>query len=241
MNIFESWIAKTPIAHRGLHDKSAPENTLLAFEQAVDQGYAIELDVRIIDDGNVIVFHDEKLTRLTNIDGYASGLKLEDLDQIYILKSEQKIPLFKQVLELVAGRVPILIEIKNDRKAGALEQSVIDSLKEYDGEFAVQSFNPFSLEYFKKHAPSFIRGQLSCFYTGNKTLSGIQRFVLKRMMLNRKISEPHFIAYETEALPNRFVNRYKHLPVLAWTVRTQEELERVRPHCTNIIFENIEV
>lgn len=241
MNIFDSWIAKQPIAHRGLHDKAAPENTLSAFSQAIEKGYAIELDVRIIDDGNVIVFHDDKLTRLADIDGYASGLKLEDLDQIYILKSEQKIPLLKQVLELVAGRVPLLIEIKNDKKAGVLEQNVIDILKEYNGDFAVQSFNPFSLEYIKKHAPSFIRGQLSCFYNGNKTLPGIQRFVLKRMMLNRKVSEPHFISYDTENLPNRFVKRYKRLPILAWTVRTNEELMRVKPHCTNIIFENIEI
>lgn len=240
MNIFESWIAKQPIAHRGLHNKTAPENTLSAFELAIAQNYAIELDVRLIDDGNVIVFHDDKLTRLTNIDGFASGLTLIDLEQIYIQGSEQRIPLFSQVLDLVAGRVPLLIEIKNDNKAGVLEQKVIDLLKAYKGEFAVQSFNPFSLEYFKIHAPSIIRGQLSCFYTGNTALSRLQRFALKRMLLNRKVSEPHFIAYDTDTLPNRFAKRYKRLPILAWTVRTEEELERIKPHCTNVIFENIE-
>ncbi|HEY8443475.1 MAG TPA: glycerophosphodiester phosphodiesterase [Clostridia bacterium] len=236
MKISNSWLFSKPIAHRGLHNAEAPENTLAAFKRAKDAGYPIELDLRIIDDGTIVVFHDEKLSRLTGSDGYVTNLVKEKLKDYKILKTEEHIPTFEEALELVNGQVPLLIEIKNEHKVGALEKRVFEILKSYEGEYAVQSFNPYSIEFFKMHAPHIMRGQLSSFFVGDKSISAFKKFVLKRMLLNR-ISKPDFIAYDKEYLPNIYVTKTK-LPVLAWTVRSQQEYEDVKMYCDNIIFEN---
>lgn len=235
MDIKNSWLFGAPIAHRGLHDENAPENSLLAYEKAIEKGYSIEIDVRPIDDGMVVVFHDHTLTRMTDRDGYVCNLSRADLDEITLANSDQKIPTFKQVLDFVDGRVPILIEIKNEGAIGGLEKSVLEILSSYKGEYAVQSFNPYSLEYFKKNAPHILRGQLASWFR-KEELSFIKRTVLKRLWLN-KVSSPHFISYRGSDLPNRYVTKTK-LPVLAWTIRSNEEREKVLPYCNNIIFEN---
>ena len=236
-DIFKSWLVEIPIAHRGLHDKNIPENSLSAFSKAIEKGYAIELDVQLISDGTVVVFHDKSLSRLIGNDGYVKFLNKEDLKILKFKNSKEHIPTLKEVLELVDGKTPLLIEIKNEAKVGKLEQSVIDLLKNYKGDFAVQSFNPFSLQYFKNHAPVILRGQLSGSFKGEK-LSFIKKFLLKRMALNKNVSEPNFISYESTTLPNRFVKKYKNIPLLAWTVRSKEEYMKVIKYCDNIIFEN---
>lgn len=239
MDLFKSWIVETPIAHRGYHTKSIPENSLGAFSKAVEKGYAIELDVQLLSDDTVVVFHDESLARMTGNDGYLKYLRKEDLKALSLKGTKEKIPTLQEVLELVDGRAPILIEIKNSYKVGKLEQAVIDILKDYKGEFAVQSFNPFSLAYFKQHAPNILRGQLSG-YLKKEKIAWIKKFLLKRMRFNKKISEPHFIAYEASTLPNRFVKKYKNLPLLAWAVQSKEEYLKVVKYCDNIIFEKFD-
>lgn len=236
-DIFKSWLVETPIAHRGLHDKVSPENSLSAFSKAIEKGYAIELDVQLLSDNTVVVFHDESLSRMTGNDGYIKFLNKEDLKVLKLAGSKEHIPTFEEVLKLVDGRTPLLIEIKNQFKVGKLEQKVIDMLKNYNGEFAIQSFNPFSLQYFKNHAPNFLRGQLSGYFKGEK-LAWIKKFLLKRMSFNKSTSEPNFISYDASTLPNRFVRKFKKLPLLAWTVRSKEEYLKVIKYCDNIIFEN---
>ena len=236
-DIFKSWLVETPIAHRGLHDKNIPENSLSAFSKAVEKGYAIELDVQLIADGTVVVFHDKSLSRMTGNDGYLKFLNKDDLKILKLKNSKEHIPTLQEVLDLVNGKTPILIEIKNEAKVGKLEQSLIDILKNYNGEYAVESFNPFSLQYVKNHAPNILRGQLSGSFKGEK-LAWIKKFLLKRMTFNKSVSEPNFIAYEKECLPNRFVKKYKKLPLLAWIVRSKEEYLKVIKYCDNIIFEN---
>lgn len=239
MDLFNSWLVQSPIAHRGLHDKNHPENSISAFSKAIDEGYPIELDVQIISDGTIIVFHDESLSRLTDNDGYIKFLTKSDLDILTLKDSKEKIPTFEEVLKFVDGRVPLLIEIKNSNKVGELEKGVIELLKNYKGQYAVQSFNPYVLEYFYKHAPEILRGQLAGYLNENK-LSFIKKYALKRMLLNKKISHPDFISYEAKHLPNRFVRKYKNLPLLAWTVQSQVEYLRVVKYCDNVIFENFE-
>ena len=236
-DIFKSWLVETPIAHRGLHDKVSPENSLSAFSKAIEKGYAIELDVQLLSDDTVVVFHDESLSRMTGNDGYLKFLNKEDLKVLKLAGSKEHIPTFEEVLKLVDGRTPLLIEIKNQFKVGKLEQKVIDMLKNYKGEFAIQSFNPFSLQYFKNHAPNFLRGQLSGYFKGEK-LAWIKKFLLKRMSFNKSTSEPNFISYDASTLPNRFVRKFKKLPLLAWMVRSKEEYLKVIKYCDNIIFEN---
>jgi len=234
MNIINSGLLKSKIAHRGLHNDVIPENSLGAFNNAIEHGFAIELDVRCLEDDALVVFHDDCLSRMTGKSGYACRMNEGELKDIRLLKTDEKIPLFGEVLELIGGRVPLLIEIKNPNKVGATEQKTLKLLEGYKGEFAVQSFNPYSLEYFRHNAPDMLRCQLSSFFK-NADLSKFKRFALKRMLLN-KFSQPHMIAYDFADLPNRWVSKTK-LPVIAWTIRSQADYESVKDYCDNIIFE----
>lgn len=238
-DLFKSWLVEKPIAHRGLHTDAQPENTLGAFQNAINHGVPIELDVQEIADGTLVVFHDKKLERLTGQDGYLKNLSAANLENYKILGTEFSIPTLQSVLQLIAGQVPVLFEIKNENKIGSLERSFCKAIKSYQGEFAIQSFNPFTLEWFKKHAPHIIRGQIAS-YMKKENLAFFKKFFLKRMSFNKKISEPHFISYCAQDLPNRYVKKYKSLPLLAWTVRSQEEYLSVLKYCDNIIFENFE-
>ena len=235
MDLFKSWLVEKYIAHRGLHDEQSPENSLSAFEKAIQNGYVIELDVQQIADGTVIVFHDSTLSRLTGHDGYVKYLIKDDLSSCFLNGTKETIPTFAQALNLICGRTPIIIEIKNSSKPGKLESQVLEQLKNYPGKFAIMSFNPYVLKWFKDNAPNILRGQLSSFFK-NENLSFIKRIFLKKMVLN-KISEPNFIAYNAQNLPNRFVRKYNSIPLLAWTIRSQEEYMRVVKYCDNIIFE----
>ena len=235
MDIKKSWLFSRPIAHRGLHGIDAPENSLAAFGKAIEAGFPIEIDVRPIDDGTVVVFHDDKLTRMTDLNGYVCNMTKSDLEKVRLRNSDERIPTFKEVLEFVDGRTPLLIEIKNDSTVGQLERDTLELLSSYKGEYAVQSFNPYSMEFFKKNAPQIPRGQLSCFFD-KKDLGFFKRFVLKRLKMN-KVSSPDFISYNHANLPNKYVTKTK-LPTLAWTVRSNAEMEKCLPYCDNIIFEN---
>ena len=157
MDLFKTWLVETPIAHRGLHSKTVPENSLLAFSKAIEKGYAIELDVHMLADGTIAVFHDASLARMTGNDGYIKYLNKNDLKALTLKGTKEHIPTLEEALKLIDGRVPVLIEIKNPYKVGKIEQAVIDTLKNYQGEYAVQSFNPYSMGYFKQHAPNIIR------------------------------------------------------------------------------------
>ncbi len=223
------------IAHRGFHNAENPENTLGAFQRAIDNNYAIELDVQLLKDGTVVVVHDNKLSRLCGEDKYVSNCDYEEIKNLKVLNSSFTIPTFKEVLDLVDGKTPLLIEIKNTLKVGELESKTFELLKNYNGEYAIQSFNPYSLAWFKDNAPNVLRGQLSSFFKG-ENLSFIKKLLLKKLKLN-KISNPNFISYNAENLPNKYCKRCK-LPVLAWTVRSQEQYLDVIKYCDNIIFEN---
>lgn len=233
----KNFLFNTYIAHRGFHNKENPENTIGAFKRAIEYGYIIELDVQILKDGTVIVIHDNKLSRLCGVDKYVSNCNYDEIKDLKILNSNYSIPTLKEVLEVVNGKTPILIEIKNTLKVGNLESKTYELLKNYNGEFAIQSFNPFSLEWFKVNAPNILRGQLSSYFKG-ENLSWFKKSILKRLKLN-KISSPHFISYNAENLPNKFVAKTK-LPVLAWCIKSQEEYMKVIKYCDNIIFEGFE-
>ena len=237
----DSWLFTRPIAHRGLHCADIPENSLKAFEAAIQHGYAIELDVHLTDDHNVIVFHDDTLYRMTGQDGYVSNLNAETLQNYKLEKTDQCIPLFSEVLQLVNGQVPLLIEIKSENAAvGLLEKALMKELSDYKGEYAIQSFNPYTLLWFKENYPDVLRGQLSCFFTDNHTLSALKKSFLKRMKFNKK-TQPDFVSYCNANLPNKYVSKYVATTggcVLAWTIRSEEERAAVAPYCNNFIFEN---
>lgn len=237
MNIFDSWIVKTPIAHRGLHNNEIPEMSREAFQNAIDNNYAIEIDVRPLKDGTIVCFHDEALGRMTGHDGFISNCTLSDIAELKLLKSNEHILTLKETLDFIDGRVPVLVDIKNMGKI-SFEKNIWKDLKNYKGEYAVQSFNPLTLEWFKLNAPQVKRGQLASFLKG-ESLPFWQKFALKRMMLNKRYSEPNFINYALDDLPNRYVNKCKKqgLPILCYCVKNEEDKEKAKKYCDNYVFE----
>lgn len=234
-----SWLTNTPIAHRGLHGEDIPENSIPAFRAATDAGYAIECDVQLTRDGVPVVFHDRELSRLTRASGEVDRVRWTDLRDLHLDGTAHRIPRLGVVLDVIDGQVPLLIEIKNrTSEVGALESTIIDRLDGYEGPFAVQSFNPRSLVYVRGQRPQWPRGQIGGELVDVDTVSRIQRMVLKRLLLTWW-SRPTFIAYEHDALPYWPVtlHRKARLPVLAWTVRSAPQANRVSPHADNVIFE----
>lgn len=237
MNIYESWIVKTPIANRGLFTDKIPENSLAAFKNAVKNKVPVEIDVSCLADGTPVVFHDEKLARMTGKDGFISSSNYEDIQKLTLSGTKEKIPTLKDALDVVDGKVPVLVQIKNYGKVGAVEKAVWKVLQEYSGEYAVESYNPYTLEWFKKNAPKIKRGQLACFFD-TREITGIRRWSLKRMRFNKKISEPHFIVYGIEDMPNKYVKKYFGvLPVLTCSVKSVEEEKRLSGFVDNFIFD----
>jgi len=239
MDLFKTWLVETPIAHRGLHDKRAPENSLSAFKNAIEKGYNIELDVQMLSDDTVVVFHDDSLSRMTGNDGYLKFLTKDDLKMLTLKDSKETIPTLEETLEFINGRAPILIEIKNSSKVGKLEQKVIDILKNYKGKYAIISFNPLVLSYFKTHAPKMLRGQLSGTFRGEK-IDTLRRRTLKTMSFTKKHGLADFILYEADALPTIHTRKFRNLPLIAWTVKNQAEYLRVVKYSDNIIFEGFD-
>ncbi|MCH5162568.1 MAG: glycerophosphodiester phosphodiesterase [Clostridiales bacterium] len=236
MELKTSWLINIPIAHRGLHNFEFPENSLPAFENAAKHGVAIELDVRLTDDRTIVVFHDEKLSRMTNHDGYVSNLKASDLGEIKLKKTDYGIPTLEHVLETINGSVPLLIEIKKAETAFTLEEQLIDMLKSYNGEYALQSFNPYALEYCYKNAPRIMRGQLSSYFNhADFDAPHRDKVRLKKLKYN-DISHPDFISYKVSNLPNKYVTN-AGLPVLGWTVKSALHAQKVSKICDNYIFE----
>ena len=240
MDLFNTWLVNKYIAHRGLHNAKYPENSMSAFNNAKEMGYAVELDVRAISDGTPIVFHDETLKRMTGEDGYVINVEsVEKLKTYHLNNTTETIPTFEEVLQTFAGKVPILIEIKDYNINSLLEKRIYDLITKYKGDYAVMSFNPYSMRWFRRYAPEVVRGQLSSSFKGEK-LNFFKRFMLRRATFVKKVADPHFIAYKWDEVPNRFVKKYKGLPVLAYPIRSDEMYSKVKKYCDNIIFENFE-
>lgn len=235
-----SWIKETPIAHRGVHTKDIPENSLSAFENALKNNYAIELDVQFTKDKEVVVFHDENLKRMTNDTRNIEDVNYDELKNLRLDNTNEIIPTLEEVLELVDSKVAILIEIKDCKDYIELSEKTYEILKGYEGNYAIQSFNPFILEWYKNNASEVIRGQLSGTFTeGSESLNSFEKFVLKNMLLNFK-SKPNYIGYELEGIPKSKLEslRKKGVPIIVWTVKNKEDMEKAYKYSDNITFEN---
>lgn len=240
-DIYQTWLVNQPIAHRGLHDDRVPENSMGAFKNAILHGYAIETDVHLTTDDVVVVFHDDSLKRMTDRRGNIDEMSYGELKDITLIGGDnEKIPTLSELLELTDGKVPLLIEVKDHKNIGKLEGIMTEMLRAYKGEFAVQSFNPFIVRWFKKNAPEFIRGQLASYFTsefGKGLRARTQRFILRNCMLNG-ICGAQFTSYDTSFVGKRRVKQIKKkMPVLMWTVRSQAHLDKCKGLYDNIIFE----
>lgn len=230
------WLRERPIAHRGLHSESVPENSLPAFENAVSAGYPAELDVRLTADGVPVVVHDRRLDRLTDGSGTVGNTNWRDLSERTLLDTDETVPRLETVLETVDGDVPLLVEVKNARIPGDLESAVATCLDAYDGKFAVQSFNPLTVWWFRRNRPDWLRGQLASVSMGSGPLS---HTALRRVVPN--LTSPDFVGYNYELLPQSTWSRIRHRGshTLAWTVSSEAVLRRVEPHVDNVIFESV--
>ncbi len=233
------WLTATPVAHRGLHsgDTRVPENSLAAFTAAAEAGFAIELDVRMTADGELVVLHDENLERMTGDSRDVSSVTLGKLKRLRLLGGTESIPTLSEVFAVVGGRVPIFVEIKNRESPGALEDAVAREVSAQTGRAAVLSFNPLSLGRIAKSAPDVPRGQLTGTFQG-ESLSFPKKLVLSGMLMNWK-SRPDFVVDELEALPSfaAWLQRRQRRPIVVWTATTHEEYERAEALGDNVIFE----
>ncbi len=237
MNI--SFLKNNLIAHRGLHNNTTPENSVFAFNEAIRNNYIIELDVHMLKDGSVVVFHDDNLKRMTGVDKKIKDTTYDEIKDLKLLNSNEHIPLLKDVLKLVDGNVPLLIELKYDNKVGLLEDRLIDVMKSYKGLYAFQSFNPKSLIYLKKKCPNIPRGLLVSDFS-KSNINIIKKVVLKKMIFNFLV-QPDLLSVNYNYLNNKRIQKYKKSKlILTWTVRNKEDLNKYKDLCDNFIVENIE-
>lgn len=229
------WLSRHVFAHRGLHGPGVPENSPSAFAAAIARGLGIECDVQRSGDGKAMVFHDWELDRLTGERGPVAARNAGDLGQIALSGSTDFIPTLRQVLDQVAGQVPLLIEIKSRRdvRIAALCLAVRRVLEGYTGPHAVMSFDPRVAKWFRVHAPLTVRG-LVITEENDHTLWGRLR---RHLWLWQ--ASPDFLAYDVRDLPSRFASaqRRRGVPVLTWTVRSPELRERAALHADAPIAE----
>lgn len=246
MTALDPSFLQLPLAHRGLHAGPAcPENSAAAMQAALDHGYGIELDVQISADGRAMVFHDDTLDRLTPASGFTSSMRAAELARLPLAGGTQTIPTLQDVLRLVSGKVPLLIEIKDQDHAlgpdiGALEQAVAKDLRGYNGPVAVMSFNPASSLAMAKLAPDVPRGLTTCAFTPAEWPDVPEN----RLAELAKLDWDHtvgatFISHDRNDLSNPRVAelRATGLAILCWTIRSQEQENAARQLADNVTFE----
>lgn len=230
------------IAHRGLFDReSVPENSRSAFLEAVRKGYAVELDVRLTKDEVPVVFHDATLLRMCGAEKKVSDCTWEEL-RAYSLGSTQKhIPAFETVLKDIAGKTPVLVEIKAEKAYKRTAEKTAEVLDGYNGVYAVQSFHPLVPVWFRKYRPQVLRGQLSTDYRRDTvTCSLLQRIVRTNLLCNL-LSYPDFISFRytmTGLWSYRVCKRLYRSMSFGWTIRSEEELHRAEKEFDGIIFDS---
>lgn len=229
-------------AHRGLYDnkKMIYENTAESFARAVKAGYGIELDVQMTKDGELVVFHDFSLFRMCGINKRVDEMTYEEIRRLPINNSDSRIPLFSNILDLIAGRVPLIVEMKSDRRSGEICVKANEILENYSGVFCVESFNAYIVYWYKLNRPDIIRGQLSMdFMKANEKSDNGYRFLLKYLMLNF-IQKPDFIAYrysDSKNISLRICKRLYKTICVGWTITSQVEYNNASGFFDVIIFE----
>ena len=236
-----SYLKGIMIAHRGIFDnKKIPENSMKAFSYALELGYAIELDVHILKDNNIIVFHDDNLKRMTGIDKDLKNCTYDEIKHFTLLNSKERIPLLCDVLKQIDGKVLLDIELKFDTKIGRLEKKLMEMLMNYHGDYVVKSFHPCSILWFKHHYPNVIRGQLGYGYQ-NKKLSFFSRYFMSHM-LTTILTKPDFIAYGLDGIPCTHIKkkRKKGIPILIWNIHSEQDLQRAKKFGDGFICDGID-
>jgi glycerophosphoryl diester phosphodiesterase len=239
-----AWLTSRPLAHRGLHDASAGviENTASAFRAAVDAGYGIECDVQLSRDGEAMVHHDDRLWRLMQRAERVAELTAAELQQLRYRDCDDRMLTLGELCELIGGRVPLAVEIKShfDRDL-RLTRRVIETLAQYKGPAVVMSFDPEVVRAVRKLAPDLPRGIVAEWRYRHEEWKRISRIGKLRLalLLHAPVSRPQFLAYQVRDLPSPapYVARAFGLPLLTWTVRTQEDRSHAARWADQMIFE----
>ena len=223
----------TDYAHRGLHDENIPENSLAAFSNAIDNGYGIEIDVQLSSDGELFVFHDHTAKRMCGVDKNLSEMTSDEIKSLRLLDTDEHIPTLAEVLSLVDSNVPLLIEIKYYAQTKKLCEVLVEALDAYQGPFAIQSFDPRILRYFKKYRPQFARGQLVAKKPKRSEAKETEAqnpfvtFLLNHLLLN-VLSRPDFISIQnnhTRELGFVIATEVFKAKAFIWTVKGCKELD----------------
>ena len=233
------WITERPFAHRGLHDKQVPENSMGAFKRALKENYYIELDVRLLADDEVVVFHDSNLKRMCKESIKIKDLTSEDLrNKKYFLPNGEKIPLLKDVIKLCQDKTKLLIEIKMSYSKGKLEEKVYELIKGHEDWIAVQGFAPSTVRWYSQNAPEFLIGFLATHF-GKSIPDRIYDTVIQRVCGKYKID---FLAFNIKYLPTPVVAdtvNKNGMKLLSWTIKSADHIQTARQSGVgNIIFED---
>ena len=234
-------LANHAYAHRGLHGDGVPENSLEAFRLAKENGYGVELDVQLLKDGNLAIFHDADLERMTGKPGKILDLAADQLQEYALENTGQTIPLFSDILNLFAGQVPVIVEIKSCKDYPQLCDKVCKMLDGYEGLYCLESFDPRCVRWLKKNRPELIRGQLSENYlkATKAKIPWILKFLLTFQMLNF-LTKPDFVAYkcsDRKHLSNVITRGIWKTQGVTWTVASQAEFDDVKKENWIPIFE----
>lgn len=230
-------------AHRGLFDNEsdAPENSLAAFQKAIDAGYGMEFDVQLSKDDKLVVFHDATLKRMCGVEGNVWDYTLEELQRFRLKNSKETIPTLEQVLKLVDGKVPLIVEYKMDRPLTKVCELGNELLSRYNGVYCIESFHPFAVMWYKKHRPDVMRGQLS----GNlskqaKNPKQKKIYTLVTYLLTNVLTRPDFIAYDHRYVNNisRRVCRWLGALSVTYTIKSVERYEEVKNDFDLFIFDS---
>jgi len=238
LNFLKTW----PIAHRGYHNVKYPENSLGAFKAAIKYNYAIELDITVLRDGTVICFHDKNFKRMTGLNKNVNEVTFDDIKNLKLNTSKETIPRFIDVLNYIDGKVPLLIEIKGHPGYKKAIHVIASMLNEYQGEYAIFSFNPKIVYWFKKHHPHIIRGQITSFFKEDKRQPKLLKYLMKSLFFN-KFTKPDFISYNIDNLPNQYADKAKRagLTVISYTAKTLNDYLKVKKDYDNVVFEGFKI
>ncbi len=235
----------THYAHRGLHNSKAgvPENSMVAFKAALSKGYGAEFDLHLTADKQLAVIHDASLKRTAGEDVNVFDLTADELQNYRLEGTDEKIPMFSEVLELFDGKVPLIIELKTDKgNAAELCEYTLEALKDYKGEYCIESFDPRCILWLKKNKPEIIRGQLSQNFLKDKYKGFFFNLFLTSLVTNAA-TRPDFVAFNhkhKKALPFLLFTKVWQGQGIAWTIRSSEELQNAADDGYPVIFENLE-
>lgn len=223
-------LRKWKYAHRGLHGNGVPENSMEAFRLALENGYGVELDIHLLADGNLAVIHDSSLKRTAGVDVPIESLSTEQLSQYKLEGTQQTIPTFQKVLELFAGKAPLIVELKPvNGNHDLLTKAACDMLDGYEGLYCLESFDPRCIRWLQRNRPDLVRGQLA-HNSLNEKPQGVPymlRFLMTNLLSNFW-NTPDFVAYrfcDRKRLSVRLARKLWKVQGVSWTLISQEEFD----------------